>query len=460
MIGFNTVLPLSADTSVDRFLELCRQWQQGSPHRTLPLDSRPIHDGLRYDSDLESLEFVRVEADGAVHCGVRHVRRDEEGEWWTDVVGCKKADEFPVAIVSSRSRFDLDAHVELPKTPYIVGLLIRETGPMLDDGLLIETAAKPVTPDNLDLVAALLNGERNNRLPVVYVSRPFFGDDAIVDPVRLGQRLGGLAHVFYETDSEWSKALRERTDGKNAYNGSVGIYWPNRSYRRFYPRILQEDIGQKILDYIKRGLNTRRIPDECRWFRAQQLKFQQKLERHRAGAEEAELLLEMALKENDAMREQISSLEAEVRYLREMAQAMLDSGLEERTPLLLKGSEPELFENEQAELVMEVLEDRIRTGHCSMRARNMLASILDANARTNNKETFLAKIKAILTETGGLSAKGRRELVRLGFDITEDGKHYKLAVRNDGRYAHPIPKTPSDVRSMENNFAQLKKRLF
>jgi len=109
MIGFNTVLPLSADTSVDRFLELCRQWQQGSPHRTLPLDSRPIHDGLRYDSDLESLEFVRVEADGAVHCGVRHVRRDEEGEWWTDVVGCKKADEFPVAIVSSRSRFDLDA---------------------------------------------------------------------------------------------------------------------------------------------------------------------------------------------------------------------------------------------------------------------------------------------------------------------------------------------------------------
>jgi|GEM_PF-6615681 len=53
MIGFNTVLPLSADTSVDRFLELCRQWQQGSPHRTLPLDSRPIHDGLRYDSDLD-----------------------------------------------------------------------------------------------------------------------------------------------------------------------------------------------------------------------------------------------------------------------------------------------------------------------------------------------------------------------------------------------------------------------
>lgn len=460
MIGFNTVLPMSADTSVDDFLRLCRQWQQGSPHRTLPLDDQPIRDGLRYTSDVESLEFVRVEAAGAVHCGVRHVRKDEEGEWWTDVIGCKKDGAFPVAVVSTRSHFDLATSAELPKTPYIVGLLIRETGPMFDDGVCIETSAKEVTADNLPLIAELLNCERNNRLPVVYVSKPFFGADYLVNPLRLGQRLGGLAHVFYESDSEASKTLREMTDGKNAYNGSIGIYWPNGNYKRFFVREAEEDVSRKIQNYIKRVLNTRRTPDECRWSFVQQLKFQQKVERHRAGAEEAEVLLEYALQENETMREQIKSLEAENHYLREHHQMYYTNDLDVKSALIFKGSEPELFPNEQTELVLDILEEKIKTGNCSPRVRNMLASILDANERTNHKEAFLARLKAVLTESGGLSAKGKRELVRMGFELGEDGKHYKLTIKNDDRYAHPISKSPSDHRSQENNFAQLKRRFF
>lgn len=460
MIGFNTVLPLSTDTTVEQFLGLCRQWQQGSPHRTLPLDDQPIQDGLRYTSDQESLEFVHVKANGAIHCGVRHIRKDEDGEWWTDVIGCKKEEAFTVAVVSSRSHFDLATSSELPLTPYIVGLLIRETAPMFDDGVRIETAAKEVTADNLPLIAQLLNCERQNRLPVVYVSKSFFGADYLVDPQRLGHKLGGLAHVFCETDSEVSKTLRELTDGKNAYNGSVGIYWPNGNYKRFYVREPEEEVNRNIQNYIKRVLNTRRTPDECRWSFVQQLKFQQKVERHRAGAEEAEILLEYALQENETMREQISSLEAENHYLREQNQFFYSNDLEEKSALIFKGSEQELFPGEQAELVLEVLEEKIKTGTCSPRIRNMLASILDANERTNNKEAFLAQLKTVLTESGGLSAKGKRELIRMGFDLSEDGKHYKLTIKNDDRYAHPISKSPSDYRSQENNFAQLKKRFF
>jgi hypothetical protein len=460
MIGFNTVLPLSADTSVSHFLSLCRKWQEGSPFRTLPLDDREIYDGLRYTSDLESLEFVLVEAESGIHCGVRHVRKDEDGEWWTDVIGCKTDDAFTVAVVSSRSHFDLATDAELPKTPYIVGMLIRETGPMFDDGVQIETAAKEVTADNLPLIAQLLNCERQNRLPVVYVSKPFFGADYLVDPIRLGQRLGGLAHVFYETDSDVSKTLRDLTDGKNAYNGSIGIYWPNRNYKRFFVREESGVIDRKIQNYIKRVLNTRRTPDECRWSHLQRLKFQQKVERHRAGAEEAEILLEYALEDNEKMREQLKHLEAENLYLREQAQMFYSGDLDAKTAIVFKGNEPELFPNEQAELVLDVLEEKLRTGNCSVRIRNMLASILDANERTNNKDAFLAQLKAVLTESGGLSAKGKRELIRMGFELTEDGKHYKLAIKNDGRYAHPISKTPSEYRSQENNFSQLKKRFF
>lgn len=461
MIGFNTVLPLSPDTTVEQFLDLCRIWQQGSPFSPLDFDDQPVRDGLRYTSHAESLEFCHVEATGGIHCGVRHVRRDEDGEWWTDVLGCKTDETFTVAVVSSRSHFAISTHSELPKTPYIVGQLIRGTGPMFDDGIRIETEAKEVTPDLLPLIAQLLNHEKNNQMPVVYVSKPFFGADYLVNPLRLGQRLGGLAHVFYETDSSVSKTLRDMTDGKNAYNGSIGIYWPNRSSKRFYLREAEEDVSLKIQNYIKRVLNTRRPPDECRWTYIQQLRFQRMLERYREGADETGILLEYALQENDQLREQVNSLEAELHYLRQQTHAYYYAGdLDEQAALIFKGNESELFPNEQAELVLDVLEEKVRTGSCSPRYRNMLVSILDANERTNHKEDFLAQLKSVLTESGGLSAKGKRELVRMGFELGEDGKHYKLSIKNDDRYAHPISKSPSDYRSQENNFSQMKKRLF
>ena len=50
-----------------------------------------------------------------------------------------------------------------------------------------------------------------------------------------------------------------------------------------------------------------------------------------------------------------------------------------------------------------------------------------------------------------MSGKLRQELKDLGFEITEDGKHYKLTYYNDERYTIIFGKTPSDVRSGKNN---------
>ena len=42
----------------------------------------------------------------------------------------------------------------------------------------------------------------------------------------------------------------------------------------------------------------------------------------------------------------------------------------------------------------------------------------------------------------------------LGFEITEDGKHYKVSYYGDGRYQTVYAKTPSDGRSGKNNAQQ------
>ena len=51
----------------------------------------------------------------------------------------------------------------------------------------------------------------------------------------------------------------------------------------------------------------------------------------------------------------------------------------------------------------------------------------------------------------------RQELLNLGFEITEEGKHYKLTYRDDPRYIVTIGKTPSDNRSGNNNAALISK---
>ena len=45
----------------------------------------------------------------------------------------------------------------------------------------------------------------------------------------------------------------------------------------------------------------------------------------------------------------------------------------------------------------------------------------------------------------------KRQLIDLGFEITEDGKHYKVTYYGDDRYHTVFAKTPSDGRSGKNN---------
>ena len=49
-----------------------------------------------------------------------------------------------------------------------------------------------------------------------------------------------------------------------------------------------------------------------------------------------------------------------------------------------------------------------------------------------------------------LSASMRQQLLELGFEITEEGKHYRLIYYGDGRYKTTIAKTGSDWREGKN----------
>ncbi len=62
--------------------------------------------------------------------------------------------------------------------------------------------------------------------------------------------------------------------------------------------------------------------------------------------------------------------------------------------------------------------------------------------------------KRILRNYDGMSAKTKQALNDLGFEITEDGKHYKVAYYGNGRYQTTYSKTPSDGRTGKNSAQQ------
>jgi hypothetical protein len=59
-----------------------------------------------------------------------------------------------------------------------------------------------------------------------------------------------------------------------------------------------------------------------------------------------------------------------------------------------------------------------------------------------------------------MDAKTRSALAKLGFDISEDGKHYKAVFQGDGRYTFSISKTSSDHRAGKNTASDINKKLF
>jgi hypothetical protein len=59
-----------------------------------------------------------------------------------------------------------------------------------------------------------------------------------------------------------------------------------------------------------------------------------------------------------------------------------------------------------------------------------------------------------------MDAKTRNALGRLGFDLTDDGKHYKAVFQGDGRYTFSFSKTSSDHRTGKNLASDINNKLF
>ena len=132
--------------------------------------------------------------------------------------------------------------------------------------------------------------------------------------------------------------------------------------------------------------------------------------------------------------------------------AKLDS--RDTVPVLFMGDEFEFYPGEIKDLLLAALTEALKATTPKSRRADVVLDIIRNNDYQKLSQTKAEELKRLLKNYDGMSGRTRQALKNLGFEITEEGKHYKITYYGDGRYQTTYSKTPSDGRTGKNSAQQ------
>ena len=380
--------------------------------------------------------------------------------------------------------------------------MLIERGFVKKDGLL-EVLKKPIFIDNsnIQILADIINGETIYRLPIVYISKTYY-DENPVNVSLLASKLKGAAHVLVQDSNCTNNRLKTLCNENNEYYGAIGIYFPRQAmgHRRYlYRRVtgidnrLLEKVVQVVIQYSNsqmietlytwQGVNNALLRD--RLFCQKEERAQVEEERRTALYELLQLkgnldktqkkMQQKAIEEAkaeadkilDSFEEDMLKLQEQVEQLSRANDALTSEnyGLrskinyDDRVPVVFFGDEEEFYSGEIKEMILDALEESLKAATPKTRRYDVLNDILENNAYEKIHEERETIIKNLFKNYKTLSGIMRQELKDIGFEITDDGKHYRLTYYGDDRYKTTIAKTGSDWREGKNIAATILKNM-
>lgn len=455
MLLYSALLRFKDSFTPAVFLSLVAEWNQKSPHDENIVSGFEWNGEHTYKFGTEDLWIESVEYKEKNIIAVRYEKKEADGTVWdTDYIADFTKKKIAVQLDRSYTEGASMENLQF-STPYFVKMLID--GKYIEDDSGISMDIKPVfiCSSNIGLLADVVNGKKEYQYPIVYVSKTEMGD-LPVDVGKLCYDLKGVAHVFQEDSRLLDSKIRSACHSSNEYNGGIGIYFPRRGkHRRFlyhgksnYDFRQMENVRKTVLEYA----NIQKNDSLFTWHGVNAVLMKDYRSSTEKEMTDAYKDMEKLMQENERLTEKlrslgltIESLKAENRGLHEKLQKM------ERAPLVYSGDETDLFEGEIHDLVMDILVEELRRGtNKNSRREHVLKDLLENNEYQHLLEKKREKIQKIFRNYTRMTASLRQEIRDLGFDITEDGKHYKLVYCGDERYWTTIAKTGSDYREGKN----------
>lgn len=487
MLLFSTVLELNSSFKRESFYELVNEWNAGNPYeenviKDLNWDG---HGKVRFGDDNLWLAAEEWQSTTAV----RYEKKQDNGTYWdTDYIMNYRNMKMAVRLERSYSEdaFSSDGNFSTPR--FIASLI--DKGYLKADGPLPVTKTPIyINDDNIEILAAIINGEEKLRYPVVYVSKSFNNEDPI-DVKMLAYNLKGIAHVLVQEDKSTSIRLKNLCDGKNEYKGMAGIYYPKEAFKnqRFkYKRengfdpVMMKNIVREVLNYCNsrmidplftwQGINNALLNDSVNLQSKERERAEQAKNILEQTCNELNGILENGNKDRDeeirakvdeavnelmeAYNEDLERFRAKVKQLTEAndilnkenasLKARLDS--QGHKPLINYGEEHDFYADEIKDIILSSLDESSKNVRSNTRRYDILKDIINSNDYSRITEHRASEIARLLKTYKGMNPKLKQQLEDYGFYITEGGKHYKVSYYNDTRYNQTLSKTPSDWRT-------------
>jgi len=504
MLLFSTVLNINNNLTKEKFIKLVIRWNQDNPRAYNVIPNIEWHGErhIRYGDESLWMEIEEYRNKNII--AVRYEKRDANGIIWdTDYI--MNFTTMKMGITLDRT-YTEDAFIYNHEfsTPHFITLLINKHYVALDHDLPVLREPLMINEENLSILASIINGQSKYYLPVVYVSKTYDNENP-VDTAWLSSRLKGVAHVLVQEDCKTNAELRRITHSKNEYYGAIGVYFPahSRSHKRFlnkqdgidgYNTYMLDNVVRDVIGYCNEqeidhlltwhGVRTELLRDrfkaqvEKRLFAESQqaqaeqevvnvlssLEEKEKSIREEAQSEaefEANNILQSFEEEYEQLQKRVDELANEnetLHYENQKLKAKLDR--RDAIPVLFAGDEYDFYQDEIKDLLLSVLTDALNNLPSDSRRYHIVEDIISHNNYHSYSTSKAKTIKALLKNYKGMDARTRKALEDLGFEITEDGIHYKVRYYGDGRYQTSIGKTPSDSRAGKNNASIIIKMCF
>lgn len=480
MLPFATEFPIKRFDNKANFLAEVYAWLRGMRASTVltPASEQELDGENVYliSGSGEELRMRELQRDGNwAAVGFQHDMPDDQGRVWrTEAVlrrGDGNADEDLIRFRTQCLARWPGAFLETPKKPYLVKALLKEGWGGLDGE--IDVCDEPLwledNREDLALAELVLAGRASRWLPIIYVSATGHDEWLLTQDeiTKLAYDLGGVAHVVVEPNRAFSIRLRDASEGRNVYNGALGIAMPHNGFiRRFFPGPQFENVRHLIEGVRAATLRLRGFMPSVGWdwtdLQEHALRNQRAALRNGLSQADADQLF-------DAFSMQLSEQQDEIRRLKEQLGSQTVTDIEKEE---FGSSADDVFRRVCKEIYEGEIVDRIRlavqtallvadANGIDGRTVAVWKQIAERVSRSPALNELLADLDRATKDPRRMADELTGLLRRHGYRSKSDNKHIRLEA-DDGFVGLPnitISKTPSDVRGLTNQRKQIERTL-
>ena len=465
MILYSNVFSVNNMTP-EKFIDLLTRWNDNKPQQSniVPNVDWNGTGTQTFKGNNTSLKFINY--NDSIYA-MRYELNENNVLWATDCV--YNAAERKISVVLDRGYTAQAASMEKYFTiPYLVSMLIGEDYVAKDKDLPISNVPISVSEENVDLLSGVILGKKTYSLPVVYVSKTFLNNTS-VNVSWLANKLKGAAHVLVQSDPKLNKVFKIACEGKDEYNGAIGIYFP-QSKKRIFRSADKADryIGDKIVESIFMYIANQSISNEYTYSGVETIFLFDEIKKQKAGRQKAENEVNKVW---DTFGDDLTSLQEKIKSLNienENLKAELHSAKSKlydsdtSATLLCFGNEQDLYPDEIKDLILAMLNDYMHTSLSpDTRRYHVCQDIIGNNNFERKAEEKRSQIKTIMEKADKFSSRFQSDLENEGFRFSDVvNGHHTCSFMGDSRYTFTFASTASDHRTMKNTFSDISRTIF